>query len=64
MSSAPPLTTTSYAILGLLAVKPWTKVAAFGPASAELYQAIVERFRERNITMPFPQREVRLLDNQ
>jgi DNA-binding PadR family transcriptional regulator len=24
MSSAPPLTTTSYAILGLLAVKPWT----------------------------------------
>jgi PadR family transcriptional regulator AphA len=24
MSSAPTLTTTSYAILGLLAVKPWT----------------------------------------
>jgi len=24
MSSGPPLTTTSYAILGLLAVKPWT----------------------------------------
>ena len=24
MSSAPPMTTTSYAILGLLAVKPWT----------------------------------------
>src|SRR5437667_5213120 len=45
-----------------LAVRPWTKVADFGPASAELYQAIVERFRERNISMPFPQREVRLLD--
>src|SRR3954469_18217402 len=24
MSSAPPMTTTSYAILGLLAVRPWT----------------------------------------
>jgi small conductance mechanosensitive channel len=46
-----------------LAIRPWTKVADFGPASAELYQAIVERFRERNISIPFPQREVRLLDN-
>ena len=45
-----------------LAVKPWTTVADYGPAGAELYQAIVERFRERKITMPFPQREVRLLN--
>src|ERR1051326_3617339 len=44
-----------------LAVKPWTKVADCVPAQAELYQAIIERFRERNITMPFPQREVRML---
>jgi len=28
-----------------------------------LYQVIVERFRERNITMPFPQHEVRLLNH-
>src|SRR6266550_2201131 len=29
-----------------LAVKPWTTVADYGPAGAELYQAFVERFRE------------------
>jgi len=46
-----------------LAVKPWTTVADYGPAVAELYQVIVERFRERNITMPFPQHEVRLLNH-
>ena len=46
-----------------LAVKPWTTVADYGPAGAELYQAFVERFRERNIAMPFPQREVRLLNH-
>jgi small conductance mechanosensitive channel len=46
-----------------LTVKPWTTVADYGPTGAELYQAIVERFRERNISIPFPQREVRLLDH-
>ncbi len=45
-----------------IAVRPWTKVSDFGPARAELFQAIVERFRERNIAMPFPQREVRMLN--
>ena len=44
-----------------IAVKPWTSVADYGLVGAELYKAIVERFRERNISMPFPQREVRLL---
>src|SRR5204863_352869 len=43
-----------------IAVKPWTTVADCGPAKAELYQAIVQRFRERNISIPFPQREVRI----
>jgi small conductance mechanosensitive channel len=46
-----------------IAVKPWATVANYGPAHAELYQTIVERFRERNITMPFPQHEVRLLNH-
>ena len=46
-----------------IAIKPWTSVADSGPAKAELYQAIVERFRERNISIPFPQREVRMLNN-
>ena len=45
-----------------IAVKPWTTVADCGPAKAELYQAIVQRFRERNISIPFPQREVRMLN--
>ena len=46
-----------------IAIRPWTTVADYGPARAELYQAIVERFRERHISIPFPQREVRMLDN-
>jgi len=46
-----------------IAIKPWTTVADYGPARAELYQAIVERFRERSISIPYPQREVRMLDN-
>ncbi len=46
-----------------IAVKPWVAVADFVPASAELYQAIVDRFRERNISIPYPQREVRLLNH-
>jgi len=46
-----------------IAVRPWTKVADFGSAQAEIYQAIVEQFRQRNISIPFPQREVRLLNH-
>jgi small conductance mechanosensitive channel len=46
-----------------IAVKPWVGVADFGPASAEIYQAIASQFRERKIEIPFPQREVRLLNN-
>ena len=45
-----------------LAVKPWVKVADFGPASAEINQAIAESFRANKIEIPFPQREVRLLN--
>jgi small conductance mechanosensitive channel len=46
-----------------IAVKPWVGVADFGPASAEIYQAIASQFRERKIEIPFPQREVRLLNS-
>ena len=45
-----------------LAVCPWTAVADYGPAQAEIYQAIVEQFRANNIQIPFPQREVRTLN--
>jgi small conductance mechanosensitive channel len=45
-----------------IAVKPWTKVADFGPAGDEIRQAILERFRGEGIEIPFPQREIRVLD--
>lgn len=43
-------------------VKPWVNVPDYGPASGEVNKAIVEEFRARNISIPFPQREVRLLN--
>jgi small conductance mechanosensitive channel len=46
-----------------IAVKPWTSVPDFPVAGGEIYKAIVERFRERGVAMPFPQMEVRLLQN-
>jgi small conductance mechanosensitive channel len=46
-----------------ISVKPWTAVPDFSPARAEIYQAIVARFRSHKIEIPFPQTEVRLLNN-
>lgn len=46
-----------------ISVKPWTAVPDFSPARAEIYQAIVARFRTHKIEIPFPQTEVRLLNN-
>lgn len=43
-------------------VKPWTAVGDFGPAGTEIYQSLIEKFRQRNITIPFPQREIRVLN--
>jgi small-conductance mechanosensitive channel len=37
-------------------------VADFATASAELYDAIVEGFRRDKIEIPFPQREIRVLN--
>ena len=45
-----------------IAVKPWVSVADFGAASAEINQTILEVFREKGISIPFPQREIRLLN--
>jgi small conductance mechanosensitive channel len=45
-----------------IAIKPWVGVADFGPAGTEIYQALIEKFRQRNISMPFPQREIRVLN--
>jgi small conductance mechanosensitive channel len=45
-----------------LAIKPWVSVADFGAAAAEINQAILEEFRAKEIAIPFPQREIRLLN--
>ncbi|MCI0747895.1 MAG: mechanosensitive ion channel [Verrucomicrobia subdivision 3 bacterium] len=45
-----------------VAVKPWASVTDYGPAHTEIYQAIIDRFREAGITIPFPQREIRILN--
>lgn len=45
-----------------IAVKPWVPVLDYGAAVGEVNKAVVEEFRKRNISIPFPQREVRLLN--
>ncbi len=46
----------------LISVKPWTNVTDFGMARIELNQSIVEKFRVKEISIPFPQREIRVLN--
>ncbi|MCX8155758.1 MAG: mechanosensitive ion channel family protein [Verrucomicrobiae bacterium] len=45
----------------VIAIKPWTSVKAWPVAHARIYQEIVDRFRARGVSIPFPQREVRIL---
>ncbi|MFO7543275.1 MAG: mechanosensitive ion channel family protein [Thiobacillus sp.] len=44
-----------------IAIRPWTTVDDFYDTSSEITQTVLETFRARGITIPFPQREVRLL---
>jgi len=37
-------------------------IADYVPSQAELYQAIVEAFQTDRIQIPFPQREIRMLN--
>jgi len=46
-----------------LCVKPWVGVDNFVPAIAEINQAILEQFRVKRIEIPFPQREIKLLND-
>jgi small conductance mechanosensitive channel len=46
----------------VIKVNAWVKLDDFGPAQSEIYQAIVERFRQQQIEIPFPQREIRVLN--
>ena len=43
-----------------IAVKPWVLVSDYGRSVGEVNKAVVEEFRKRNISIPFPQREVRM----
>ncbi|NTV96366.1 MAG: mechanosensitive ion channel family protein [Thiobacillus sp.] len=45
-----------------ISVRPWVSVADFPTAAGTINKAILEAFRARGIAIPFPQREVRLLD--
>lgn len=45
-----------------ISLKPWVNVPDFAAAEGEINKALVEEFRARDIEMPFPQREVRLLN--
>ncbi|HEY5233568.1 MAG TPA: mechanosensitive ion channel domain-containing protein [Verrucomicrobiae bacterium] len=45
-----------------ITIKPWVKVADYNPAQVEIYEAILNQFRANKIEIPFPQREVRLLN--
>ena len=43
-----------------IAIRPWTTVTDFYATSGDITQAVLETFRERGISIPFPQMEVHL----
>jgi small conductance mechanosensitive channel len=45
-----------------ISVRPWVLVGDYVPAQVEINQAIAEQLRAANISIPFPQREVRMLN--
>jgi len=45
-----------------IVIKPWVNVPDFGLAMGEISKAVVEEFRTRKISIPFPQHEVRFLN--
>jgi len=44
-----------------ISINPWVNVPDYDEAVSEINRAILETFRARNIVIPFPQREVRML---
>ena len=46
-----------------ISVNPWVNVPDFGPAGGEINKALVETFRGKSISIPLPQREIRMLEN-
>jgi len=47
-----------------IAIMPWVAITDYGAAGGELNKAILEVFRAKGIEMPFPQREIRLLNSE
>jgi small conductance mechanosensitive channel len=45
----------------IISVNPWVNVPDYIAAVGEINQAILETFRARDVVMPFPQREVRMV---
>jgi len=45
-----------------IGIRPWVSVQDYRAALGEINTAVLETFRARGIVMPFPQREVRLLE--
>jgi small conductance mechanosensitive channel len=45
-----------------IAIKPWVTIQDYGAAGPEIYQELIERFRSKNIEIPCPQREIRILN--
>ena len=45
----------------VLAIKPWSALADFGAMQIELNKAVLEALRAANISIPFPQREIRVV---
>lgn len=46
-----------------IAIKPWVGVQDYVPAGGEINKSILEAFREHGIVIPYPQREVRILQD-
>jgi small conductance mechanosensitive channel len=44
-----------------IAVRPWVSVADYGATGGDLYSALLATCRARGISIPYPQREVRLI---
>jgi small conductance mechanosensitive channel len=47
----------------VLSVSPWVAVKDYGAAQGELNQSIFQRLLDAKITMPFPQHEIRILND-
>jgi small conductance mechanosensitive channel len=45
-----------------IVIRPWVQVSDYLSAPGEIMAGVLETFRARGISMPFPQREVRLLN--